>query len=82
MMTMPMRMLLLAIAGWVNEEQRAKIAFLEEQVRVYQEVHGRRPRFNNDQRRRLAAKGTYAERSTSSLTTTTSSVRTKASGTS
>ena len=54
---MPMRMLLLAIAGWVNEEQRAKIAFLEEQVRVYQEVHGRRPRFNNDQRRRLAAKG-------------------------
>jgi hypothetical protein len=57
MMTMPMRMLLLAIAGWVNEEQRAKIAFLEEQVRVYQEVHGRRPRFNNDQRRRLAAKG-------------------------
>ncbi len=57
MMSVPMRMLLLAIAGWLNEEQRAKIEFLEEQVRVYQEVHGRRPRLNNDQRRRLAAKG-------------------------
>ena len=57
MLTFPMRMLLFAIAGWLNEEQRTKIEFLEEQVRVYQEVHGRRPRFNTDQRRRLAAKG-------------------------
>ena len=29
MLTVPMRMLLLAIAGWLNEEQRAKIEFLE-----------------------------------------------------
>ena len=26
MLTMPMRMLLLAIAGWLNEEQRERIA--------------------------------------------------------
>ena len=37
---MPMRMLLLAIAGWLNEEQRQKIEFLQEQIRVFQELHG------------------------------------------
>ena len=58
MLTFPMRMLLLAIAGWLNEEQRVKLEFLPEQVRVLQELHGPRPlRFNDDQRRRLAAKG-------------------------
>jgi len=41
MLTTPMRMLILAIAGWLNEEQRLKIEFLEEQLRVFQEVHGR-----------------------------------------
>ncbi|MCH7796927.1 MAG: transposase [Planctomycetes bacterium] len=55
---MPMRMLLFAIAGWLNEDQRQKIEFLQEQVRVLQELNGqRRLRFTNDQRRRLAAKG-------------------------
>ncbi|MCP4005521.1 MAG: transposase [bacterium] len=54
---MPLRMLLLAIAGWLNEEQRARIDFLEEQLRIFREVHGRQPRLNDDQRRRLAAKG-------------------------
>ncbi|MCH8132581.1 MAG: helix-turn-helix domain-containing protein, partial [Myxococcales bacterium] len=58
MLTMPMRMLLFAIAGWLNEDQRQKIEFLQEQVRVLQELNGqRRLRFTNDQRRRLAAKG-------------------------
>ncbi len=58
MLTTPMRMLLLAIAGWLNEEQRKKIGFLQEQIRVFQELHGgKRLRLNNDQRRRLAAKG-------------------------
>ena len=58
MLTMPMRMLLFAIAGWLNEEQRGKIDFLQEQIRVFQELHGgKRLRLNDHQRRRLAAKG-------------------------
>ena len=58
MLTIPMRMLLLAIAGWLNEEQRQKIEFLQEQIRVLLELHrGKRLRFNDDQRRRLAARG-------------------------
>ena len=32
MLTMPIRMLLLAIAGWLNEEQQEKIEFLQEQL--------------------------------------------------
>ena len=61
---MPMRMLFLAIAGWLNEEQREKIEFLQEQIRVSQELHGgKRRRLNNDQRRRLAAKGKRLGRS-------------------
>ena len=58
MVTMPMRMLLMAIAGWVNQEQRERIEFLQEQVCILRELHaGKRLRFNDDQRRRLAAKG-------------------------
>ncbi len=55
---MPLRMLLLAIAGWLNEEQREKIEFLQEQIRIFQELKGgKRLRLNNDQRQRLAVKG-------------------------
>lgn len=58
MLTTPLQMLLFAIAGWLNEEQRARIEFLQEQVCVFQELQGRkRLRLNDDQRRRLAAKG-------------------------
>ncbi len=39
MLTTPMQMLLLAIAGWLNQEQREKIEFLQEQVRLLQELH-------------------------------------------
>ena len=57
-LTMPLRMLLLAIAGWLNEEQRENIVFLQQQLRVFQELHrGKRLRFNIDQRRRLSANG-------------------------
>ena len=35
-----MRMLLLAVAGWLNEEQREKIEFVQEQIRVLQELSG------------------------------------------
>jgi len=51
-------MLLVMLAGWVNEHQRSVIAYLQEENRVLKELHGKkRLRFNDDQRRRLAAKG-------------------------
>ncbi len=60
MLTTPLQMLLFAIAGWLNEKERARIEFLQEQVRVFQELHGRkRLRLNDDQRRRLAAKARH-----------------------
>jgi len=42
---------------WMNRNQRAVIEYLREEVRVLKEQLGRRPRFNDDQRRRLAGKG-------------------------
>ena len=63
-MIVPIQMMLLAIAGWLNEEQRQRIEFLQEQIRVLQELQGgRRLRFNDNQRRRLAAKGKRLGRS-------------------
>jgi putative transposase len=57
-MNTPVQMILMMFAGRVNEHQRAVIAYLQEENRVLREVHGRkRLRFNDDQRRRLAAKG-------------------------
>jgi transposase len=55
---MAMKVLLLAIAGGLNEEQREKIEFLQEQIRIFQELSGgKRLHLNNDQRRRPAVKG-------------------------
>ena len=57
-MNTPFQMLIMMFAGWVNEHQRTIIAYLQEENRVLRELHGRKGlRFNNDQRRRLAAKG-------------------------
>ena len=54
----PMQMLLVMVAGWVNEQQRAVIDYLKEENRVLRELHGKkRLRFTDDQRRRLATKG-------------------------
>ncbi len=51
-------MVIMMFAGWVNEHQCTVIAYLQEENRVLRELHGKkRLRFNNDQRRRLAAKG-------------------------
>ena len=51
-------MMLVALAGWVNEQQLAVIEYLREENRVLREQLGRRRlRFTDDQRRRLAAKG-------------------------
>ena len=51
-------MLLAALLGWLEREQRDVIAFLREENRVLKtQLAGRRPRFTNPQRRRLAQLG-------------------------
>src|SRR3954447_10273689 len=53
----PFRFMLIAVAGWMNQQQRQVIEYLSEENRVLREqLGGRRLRFNDDQRRRLAAK--------------------------
>src|SRR3954447_5161578 len=53
----PFRFVLIAISGWMNQHQQQVIEYLREENRVLREQLGsRRLRFNNDQRRRLAAK--------------------------
>ncbi|MCP4007333.1 MAG: hypothetical protein GY725_24380, partial [bacterium] len=54
----PLRALLLTVSGWVNREQQHTIEYLVEENRVLKEqFKGRKLRLNDDQRRRLAAKG-------------------------
>jgi hypothetical protein len=54
----PLQFLLLVFAGWVNRKQLEVIDYLKEENRVLREqLDGRRPRFSDDQRRRLAAHG-------------------------
>lgn len=47
---------LLCLAGWVNRNQQCVIEYLQEEIRVLKEHLGKKPRFSDDQRRRLAAK--------------------------
>jgi len=50
----PFRFLLMAVAGWMNQQQLKLIDYLREENRVLREQLGeRRLRFNDDQRRRL-----------------------------
>lgn len=52
---LPLKLLLLAIAGWVNRHQQAQIEYLQEENRVLlEQLGGRRIRFTDVQRRRLA----------------------------
>ena len=54
----PLQFLLLLFAGWVNRRQLDVIDYLKEENRVLREqLRGRRLRFTDEQRRRLAAKG-------------------------
>src|SRR5262245_3379353 len=56
--SLPLRLLLLTFAGWVNREQQQVLDYLVEENRVLKEqLKGRRLRLSDDQRRRLAAKG-------------------------
>src|ERR1700676_3457840 len=53
----PFRFVLIAVAGWMNRHQLQIIDYLREENRVLREqLGGRRVHFNDDQRRRLAAK--------------------------
>ncbi|HJZ73247.1 MAG TPA: hypothetical protein VKE51_16000 [Vicinamibacterales bacterium] len=53
----PLQFVLVALAGWINRQQREVIDYLQEENRVLREQLGaRRLRFTDDQRRRLAAK--------------------------
>jgi hypothetical protein len=53
----PFRFLLIAVSGWMNQQQLQLIDYLREENRVLREqLDKKRLRFNDDQRRRLAAK--------------------------
>jgi len=52
----PTKFILLCLAGWLNREQQTVIDYQREEIRVLKEIHGKRPRFSDSQRRRLAAK--------------------------
>ena len=53
----PFRLLLIAVAGWMNHEQRQILDYLREENRILQAQLGtRRLRFDDEQRRRLAVR--------------------------
>jgi transposase InsO family protein len=53
----PFRLLLISLAGWLNQRQQDVIEYLQEENRVLREqLGGKRLRFNDDQRRRLAVR--------------------------
>ncbi|MFQ5472584.1 MAG: transposase [Dehalococcoidia bacterium] len=55
---LPLQLLLVTFSGWVNRQQAHVIDYLVEENRVLkQQLHRKRLRLTDDQRRRLAAKG-------------------------
>ena len=53
----PFRLLLISLAGWLNRRQQDVIDYLQEENRVLREqLGGKRLRFNDDQRLRLAVR--------------------------
>ena len=53
----PFRLLLISLAGWINQQQQDVIEYLREENRVLHEQLGnKRPRLSDDQRRRLAVR--------------------------
>jgi len=52
------QIMVVALAGWLNQQQQDVVEYLREENRVLREqLKGKRLRFTDDQRRRLAAKG-------------------------
>jgi putative transposase len=57
MNALPLQFLMLVFAGWVNRHQQDAIEYLQEENRALREqLGGKRLRFTDRQRRRLAAK--------------------------
>ena len=53
----PFRLLLISLAGWLNQQQQDIINYLQEENRVFREQLGdRRLRLNDDQRRRFSSR--------------------------
>ena len=53
----PFRLLLISLAGYLNQQQQEVIDYLQEENRVlHEQLGGRRLRLNDDQRRRLAVR--------------------------
>ena len=53
----PFRLLLISLAGWLNQRQQEALDHLQEENRVLREqLGGKRLRFSDDQRRRLAVR--------------------------
>ncbi len=52
------QLLLVTLAGWVNRHQQDVIAYIQEENRILKhKLKGKRIRFTDDERRRLAVKG-------------------------
>ena len=52
------QLLVVILAGWLSKQQQDVIEYLKEENRILRgKLKGRRPRFTDDERRRLAAKG-------------------------
>jgi hypothetical protein len=49
--------LVICVAGWMNRNQQDAIEYLQEEIRELKELMGKKPRFNDGQRQRLAIKG-------------------------
>ena len=61
----PLQLVVMAMAGWMNERQQQVIEYLQEENRILREQTGkRRLRFSDDQRRRLAVKAKVLGRKT------------------
>jgi hypothetical protein len=55
---LPLHLIIAALFGWIEREQRDLIEFLREENRVLKaQLHGRRMRLSDDERRRLAVIG-------------------------
>ena len=54
----PWQLLLVTLAGWINRQQQDVIAYIQEENRTLKnKLKGKRIRFTDDERRRLAVKG-------------------------
>jgi hypothetical protein len=63
MNALPLQFLMLIFAGWVNRPQQDVIEYLQEENRALREqLGGRRLRFTDQQRRRLAVKAKQVDR--------------------